>query len=158
MADYNIYIHSVEGGGDGSQPGESGFSFTKPWGSDNEQGDKEEAAQLAKSTPNFIADAKKTMTAAKASPIVAVAFAAVKLTYSISKIITEFNAIKTGDFRTSNMFHDYEAAKNAIFHPISTTLQMQKTILLNRIENQRREMQRELLGDSDINRYSNRGF
>lgn len=159
MADYNIYIHSMDGeGGGASQNGTPTFNPTAPWGSQESGGAGSDTQQISKQTPNFMADAKKTSTVAKAAPWLAAAIAVVKTAYSITKTIENFRVIESGDFRSTNAFENYESVKNAVFHPVSTTLQIYKVTKLNQIENQRREMQRSLLGDSDINRYSNRGY
>ena len=159
MADYNIYIHSMDGeGGGASQNGTPTFNPTAPWGSQESGGGGSDSQQLSKESPNFIADAKKTAKVAMKNPWIAVAYAIIKTAYTITKTVSEFDSIQTGNFRMTNNFHNYEAAKSAVFHPISTTIQTLKTMQLNKIEDQRREMQRSLLGDSEINRYSNRGY
>ena len=153
MADYNIYIHSLGG--------ETQQSQTTPW-NQNENGQMQPWKSTDESinkneSPENLANAGKVASIAKVAPWVAIAFAVVKTAYSITKTTAEFVALETGDFRVTNAFHDYEAGKNAIFHPISNTVQSIKTLRINRIENQRREMQRSLLGDSEINYYTNRG-
>ena len=159
MADYNIYIHSMDGeGGGASQNGTPTFNPTAPWGSQESGGGSSDSRQLSKQTPNFMADTKKAGSLSKAAPWLATAIAVVKTAYSISKTVVEFTSIQTGDFRMANNFHNYESTKHAIFHPVSTTIQTLKSMKLNQIENQRREIQRSLLGDSEINRYSNRGY
>ena len=156
MADYNIYIHSMDGeGGGASQNGTPTFNPTAPWGS---QGGENESEQLSKQTPNFMADAKKTMKVAMKNPWIAVAYAVVKSAYEIQKTAAEFSVIETGDFGLVNTIANYEAKKNLIFHPVSHAIQTLKTIKMNQVENRRREMQRSLLGDSDVNTYSNRGY
>lgn len=159
MADYNIYIHSMDGeGGGASQNGTPTFNPTAPWGSQESSSGGSDSQQLSKESPNFIADAKKAGRFAKAAPALAAAYGVVKTVYSISKTVAEFISIETGDFRTTTAFQNYESIKSAVFHPISTTIQITKSVKLNDIENQRREIQRSLLGDSKINRYSNRGY
>lgn len=159
MADYNIYIHSMDGeGGGASQNGTPTFNPTAPWGSQESSGGGSDSQQLSRQTPNFIADTKKAGSFAKVAPALAAAYGAVKTIYSVTKTTAEFSAIETGDFRLVIAFQNYESLKNAVFHPVSTTIQTFKTIKLNQIENQRKEIQRSLLGDSEINRYSNRGY
>ena len=158
MADYNIYIHSLEEGGTSSQGNTgAGFNPTKPWELQTGTGESD-AEKLSKETPNMMASAQETATIAKASPWLAVAYAVIKIAYSTTKTVSEYTAIRTGDFRVVRQFQNYESLKNAVFHPISTSIQTLKSMALAENENQRREMNRELLGDSEINRYSNRGY
>lgn len=160
MADYNIYIHSLGGGEDEKSP-TSPFKpnysrQTTPWDIE-----KDSSFGFVNKTPEYLTklgDNGGMMQAlGKVAPWVAAAIVVVKTVYRISKTINDFESVRTGDFRASNTFRNYEAGKSAIFHPVSTTIQTLKTMQINQIENQRRDIQRELLGDSEINYYTNRG-
>ena len=146
----------MDGEGGGSSNGTPTFNPTTPWGNESEQ--NEVSRMSFKETPNLMADIKGTGSFIKSIPAVAVAYAVIKTAYTITKTAAEFNAIETGDFSATNAFNNYESVKNAIFHPISTTIQTVRQRRMDRVENQRREMQRQLLGDSEINRYTNRGY
>ena len=54
-------------------------------------------------------------------------------------------------------FRDMQNELNAIFHPISTTISTIRQHRADIRQNVRSSMQRELLGDSEINHYTNRG-
>lgn len=159
MADYNIYIHSLGGEEENSQtsPFKPNYSRqTTPWDME-----KDSSFGFVNKTPEYLTklgDSGGMVKAlGKAAPWVLVAIAVVKTAYKITKTVNDFESVRTGDFRASNTFRNYEAGKNALFHPFSTAIQTTKTIQLNQLENQRREIQRELLGDSEINYYTNRG-
>lgn len=161
MADYNIYIHSMSEGGTVGN-GSPTFNPTAPWGSQEAGassggGEQEET----KETPSFLASGKvmkKIGKTGKFGPAVVIAAAVVKISYSVAKMQVEHQAIENGDFRISNAFANFEAGKNALFHPVSTTIQSWKQQQTDVIQSERLSLQRDLLGDSEINRYSNRGY
>lgn len=155
MADYNIYIHSLGGEGNKSQ--------TSAWKKENnaqmipwrqmEEGDIQGSVALV--------DNETISTlgrySGKVVGIFAAALAANLAAYKIFKTGVDLYTITNGDFRMSTSIGNYEATKNAIFNPIGRTLSYFSQVLRERNETQRRTMQRELLGDSEINRYTNRG-
>lgn len=168
MADYNIYIHSVDGGGFTNPTSPSSFngnSFTMPWTNDSDSGSDSGGGvnpvafmKKARQAPKKVIDMFKSMgKGGKLGAVLGAAYLVLKGCYEAEKIADSFVSVETGDFRHSKLLENYEASKHAVFHPISTTIEYNRTQQRIRLENQRRQMQRELLGDSEINRYSNRG-
>ena len=159
MADYNIYIHNLGGGNNQVNP-------TKPWKSTDVSptqswSEKDTSLVESEQTPPFIAnEAIGTLSKykGKVGVAVAAATAVVETSYQILKQITPFIAAETGDFRMSTAISNYESLKNSIFNPVSTVIQLARQSQQFRLEDQRKTMNRELLGDSEINRYTNRGI
>lgn len=169
MADYNIYIRAIGGGGGG--PG----TQTVPW-SQRENGGGDAPTTPQSGTPNVGAFAGTVMRAsafaqnpdsivsagfgmmAKALPWVAAAYACVKLGASITDNVIEFNEIEGGDYRVGNQWRDFKQALNNIFHPFSVTFQSFKNLAQWDRQNKRARAEQDLLGGSVINSYTRRGI
>ena len=159
MADYNIYIHSAETGGGISNP-------TTPWNANKEAGGGNSqteswASNVSKAAgvvgnPDMLVgmSASKFM---KAIPAIAAAYVVCKTASAIYETNINIGSIKSGDYTKVVKLNNFKATVNAITHPFSSTLNYLKQRIEWDVENERRTLERELLGDSVINSYSNRG-
>lgn len=160
MADYNIYIHSAS-----SNNGTSD-SPTTAWSKDNQgsSSDDNTGAWVNKATQaiGFVQNPdsliqKGVGAVAKAVPWVAVAYAAVKLGTKAVDTYYNFEVLNTGSYGSQMAWNNVKTALTSALTPFSTTMQYIYSTQQVRIENQKRQLTRELLGDSEINSYSNRG-
>lgn len=169
MADYNIYVHAI-GTGTASQynpttswsarEGGESLSPTSSQTSGGASGSAAfgtiiRAAGYASNPDSIISRAFSSL--AKAFPIVAAAFAVVQLADGIITTATEFAEIETGDYRFGVKYQNFKTGVHIIFNPVSSTIQSFKTQAQWQRENYKLRAQRELLGDSVINSYTNRG-
>lgn len=171
MPDYNIYIHAIGTGGatndspttPWSQKSEGGaFSQTSSQSSDSLSGaggnltrNIIRAASYAQNPDSLISTA--TSAIAKAFPIVAAAVACVKLAETITDNVLDFRVIETGYYKNQVMWQDFKTTVHNVFHPVSGLVQSFKTERQWVRANERNRMERDLLGDSVINSYTNRG-
>lgn len=95
---------------------------------------------------------------ASAIPWVAAAIAVVKLTEYIVDEVQSVNIITSGNHTDQLAWSNFKAGMGVVLHPISTAYNSWKQEEKWRVENQRREQQRALLGDSVINSYTRRGI
>ena len=164
--DYNIYIHDSTGG---SQNG----SFTVPWGSLQKEQSPTTSWQSPEeqdmnfnlkngSVKSFIDMGVGAL--GKAIPQVAAAFAVIKLgelvVKGIDKVIETglpFYETATGDYMLGTQYHNMKNFLNSLTHPMSTALNALRNYQAITVNNQRKSYNRELLGDSLINTYTNRG-
>lgn len=167
MADYNIYIHTIGSTGNANPTtpwSKSGnTSPTNPW--DNEESEESSGSgsivkSLAKgisflNNPDSILGAGIS-TIAKAIPYVAVAAMVVKTGVKIYEGVSNYEALM-GDYRRKTQYENARNILNNITHPFQSSVTAVKTAFLTQLDNDRRTMQRELLGDSIINSYTNRG-
>ena len=161
MADYNIYIHSMDGEAGGSSNGTPTFNPTTPWTS--EEGGSGGGETLA--NPNFESPTKIAQESysmfkggGKVMAIIGIAYAVNKISFQAVKLTDSFLSKETGDYRTSIAISNYEAAKHAIFHPASAIINRARTLQQSRLQSERAALSLELLGDSEINSYTNRGY
>ena len=139
MADYNIYIHSMDGeGGGASQNGTPTFNPTAPWGSQESESSTVSKANFKNKSPMEIAETARSISkSGGAMSVIAVAYAATKAAYQVIKTYDSFISIETGDYRNSIAISNYEATKHAIFHPINAVTNRLRSSQQNRLENQR---------------------
>lgn len=166
MPDYNVYIHAIGTGNGQSNP-------TVPW-SQRESGDGTSqtssqsggggvgiaraiirASSYAQNPDSVISQSLSNV--AKAFPIVAAAYAVIKVGESIIDNAIEFVEIETGDYRNGVAWKNFKTNMNIVLHPASSSLQAFKIERQWSRENQRARLSRDLLGDSVINSYTNRG-
>ena len=164
--DYNIYIHSI---GDANVNG----SFTMPWSNQERNNSPTSAWKKPEEISSAITNPLQTATGlvnqgmnvlAKALPEVAIAYVVVKgvekaiqLADTCISTALPFYEAETGDFIKSRQYNDFKNAIGMIKNPFGTALNIAREHQTIRIENQRRAMKRELLGDSIVNTYTNRG-
>ena len=163
MADYNIYIHSL-----GGQQNSVGASFTTPWkqGSEDDGYDDERDTSREdtdKLEPSALSEmgnkvAVAYMKGGWVGAAIAIAVTGAKIYKQVYKLRVDFGAMQSGDFRGSIGYQNYETMKNNILHPISWLVNAQKFSVQNRLQNERNKLHRELLGDSEINRYADKGY
>lgn len=162
MADYNIYIHEKNDGGSGksSKP-------TTAWNREDNgtsEGGSKTSGWVSKTTKTINAVqnpdslvSNGTSAVAKAVPWVAIAYAVLKLgTASVDEYYS-FASTETGSYGGSMVWENKKKALSAILTPFSTTMNYFHAVQQERIYNQKRELERELLGDSEINSYNKRG-
>ena len=159
MPDYNIYIHAVESSsGTGSQ--------TKPWSTTNEsQGQdqtqpwgKAELGQIKSGLMSPMGAAGGAISqAARYVPAIAASYAAVKIGSKLFELQNTYETITSGDYRLANKMHDFKAALSFCSSPISSIINIMLEKVKIKVENEKRTMERELLGDSVINSLYGRG-
>ena len=171
MADYNIYIHAIgTGGATNENPTvpwsarESGgaFSQTQSKSSGDIGGGGINAAQAIIKATSFARNPDSAISSAfssiaKAFPIVAAAYACVKLGEAIVDNCIDFDVIETGNYRTQTEWQNFKSSIKNVFHPISSSIQSYKQTREWNRENYKAKAQRDLLGDSVINSYTGRG-
>ena len=169
MADYNIYVHAVGTGSATSQ------NPTIPW-SQREEGVGGAAAQTtsqsgggfgngsvafmsmaryAQNPDSLVSTGMSTL--AKLVPALAVAAIVVKTADKLITEVEEINAAETGDHRRIVAYQNFKSRVSSVFTPVSTGVNFLKTINQRSREDSKRALQRDLLGDSVINSYTNRG-
>ena len=93
----------------------------------------------------------------KVLPAVAAAYAVYKTCEKIYETCLDFSTLKSGDYGTQIAFQNKRTSIDNIFKPVTTTVNAIRSKTQVEVENQRRSQTRELLGDSVINTYTNRG-
>lgn len=164
MADYNIYIHAPFGGS-----GE--FSQTKPWKSEEGGGSglttpfTGESNQAVKSAFGALSKFSNpdsligmgVSAISKAVPWIACAMIVLSITDKVITTSLDFATVESGDYSVQIGLANFKQNVSNLIRPFSSSLNYFKNEQQIRIQNQRRTMQRELLGDSIINSYTNRG-
>lgn len=161
MADYNIYIHSINDDDNGRNA-----SPTTAWSSENKGSSKSTETSAWVNKTNKVISATQNPDSlvsqglgevAKAVPWVAVAYAVSKLATSTVDNYWSFTSTATGSYVGTMEWDNFKKGIGMILQPYSTALQWGRYTQQERINNQRRQLERELLGDSEINAYSNKG-
>lgn len=161
MADYNIYIHSTnDDDGKNASP-------TTAWSEENKG-----VSKSSSNTSAWVSKASKTISTAqnpdslvssgvsgiaKAVPWVAVAYAGLKLLSSSVDNYWSFTSTATGSYGGSMQWDNIKKGLGMVLQPYSTSLQWAHYTQQERINNQKRQLERELLGDSEINSSTNKG-
>jgi len=161
MPDYNIYIHSANG---------SSSSPTKPWHTGNTQ-----TSSLNEDTNSSLSVANRVIsvynyaqnpdsllqkganTIEKAVPWIAAAKFVVSSVDNAITSVVDYNALETGDYRGNVNWSNLKNVFHYLTHPFGTLTNHIRITNRIRLENYRRSEHRMLLGDSDINSYTNRG-
>ena len=131
--DYNIYIHNVE--------------ETKPTTPKKPKEDKP-----TKPKDEGVDNFNGVLALAKSLPIVAGAIAVAKMADNLIGQYLPFQAQLTGDYRSAMAYSNFKNALNYGLHPFSGTWGVYQQKELWRVENERRRMNAELLGDTEINK------
>jgi len=159
MPDYNIYLHNLTGSGGGDGVGEKTApktdigSKTKPVEFDANSAIKK-VSSFVQNPDSLIGSAKQIVFEAAMSStgvVGTVLYAAYKISTKVADMVVPFMARTTGDFRADVSYSNFKANVSAIFRPFGTTINAVKTNEMIRIENERLEQKRMLLGDSLIN-------
>ena len=153
MPDYNIYIHSADT--------TNQTSPTKAWTTDTDSPTKSWQQVFAKGI-NYAQNPDALVSAgvgflSKAIPAIAIARLVVNLVDKVITTAVDQYAVDTGDHRRSFLWGNFKANVGVIFRPFGTSFNELKAQRRYAIEDDRRRMNRELLGDSVINSYTNRG-
>lgn len=159
MSDYNIYIRG------------SGFAArennpTKAWSNSYDDTETETSGggflgafqnitDFAQSPDSLIQ--KGVGFLRKAMPAVLVAAMVYKLADGIITTSAEFATNETGDYRFITAYENFKASAQMVFRPFSTTLNYFRSEQVNRVHNYKVKQHRDLLGDSVINSYTNKG-
>ena len=162
MPDYNIYIHSAitSNATSPTKPWVSQTGENAPWGSSDSL-----TSQITKSVsktagvlmnPDSIISTG-TSALIKAIPWIAIAIIVAKAVDKLVSTSINYNSLESGDYRDSIAWANFKSNFSWIFKPFSTGWNEMQTQNKYRIENYRQTMKRELLGDSIINSYTNRG-
>lgn len=149
--DYNIYIHSVDGGANSDQtiPWTKGEGGTKAW---SDEGGYEISAKEAirgAAHPSSLIQ-KGIGAVAKAVPWVAIAIAVIKACDQIYSTALAFATAESGDYAAQA---DYDNAKTILqktFDPLSATLGVLREDQARRIAANKAAMHRGLVGSSDL--------
>lgn len=164
--DYNIYLHSIE------QASAFG-AFTKPWSNEQQASSPTSAwkqdQDSSASTPDILDSIESIArqglnVLAKSVPEIAIGLAIVTSVKTAASMIDTgietclpYYEASQGDYMLGIQYHNIKTALNSLTHPTSAI----NDFLLNQLRtiknNERKAMQRELLGDSLVNTYTNRG-
>lgn len=147
--DYNIYIHGDTSSNNKTSPWKpSESSDSDGFSSSNLTSKTQSALNYAQNPDSLIS--KGVGALAKASPWVAVAYAAIKVADSANALASSFYAMETGDYRYAIGYSDFKAGVNALLKPFSTTINFFKIQTQTRINNEKKAAARELFGDDII--------
>ena len=136
--DYNIYIHNVEESKP-TTPKKPKDTPTKP----KDDQDQEEKLDLKQFSLGAIA---------KAVPAVAAAIAVLKVIDGLVGQYLPFQAQMTGDYRATMAYQNFHQGMNLATKPFSGAWGIFRQKELWKVENERRRMNAELLGDTEINK------
>lgn len=171
MADYNIYLHSIESA--------NGFNKTKAWdgstsfeteawtptskgtGSSGGSGSSGKGVNFTRaigmlSNPDSIVGSAVS-TVSKAIPYFAVASAVVALGIKVIDSLNDFAVLDTGDYSFAMEWGNFKTSVKNVFHPASLFINREKIRMQIRNENAKSHQNALLLGDSALNTYFNRG-
>lgn len=168
MPDYNIYVRAI-GTSNASVDNPTvpwsqreTTSPTVPWGQTEGNFTGFNAGRVARtaaifSNPDSIIGGaiSKGM---KALPAIAAAYAVIKTIEKVYETCLDFSTLKSGDYGPQIAFENTRKSIGNIFKPVSTSINALRSQTQNQVDNQRRSQNRELLGDSVINSYTNRGI
>lgn len=160
MADHNIYIHAIGGTGSEQSP-------TSPWQNGGAEQTKGEGNGAI---PNFIA--RSAMFLSNPDSLVSsafskvatfgIAFASAKIVTSVTlntlQLVADWHSLYSGDFAPATLISDVRESFNNAFRPISTVIENHRRNVTYRMADTRNSMKLQLLGDSVINSYTNRGI
>lgn len=148
--DYNIYIHDNTSGSSSSntEPWKSGSKQTEPW--QEGTGELNKVLQTASNPDSLVSSVISGLKAIDPKVAVAV-MTAVAVVSTADKIITTqagWLATETGDNRQAILMQEYHTTINNIMRPYSSLVNNLRAIQNARLQNQRQEMSKMLLGDS----------
>lgn len=151
--DYNIYIHSSEGGRSNPTTPKETPKPTDPWkpsDMDDEGGGfiSQGMDFIKKLNPSQIASS-----ALRLVPYAAAAYACVKVAKKCMDLAHYFYETDTGDYHNRILWDNARNQANRLFHPISTALQDWQNYHNEQLMDRKQAQYRELLGDSYINKY-----
>ena len=162
MPDYNIYIHSAisSSSGEATKPWTSKSSSLFPWNSEDSVSSNitktmSKASGVMMNPDSLISQGVSMI--AKAIPWVAIVLIGAKIVDKVVSTSINYNVLETGNYRDSVSWNNFKANLNWLFKPFSTTWNEIQTQNQYRVNNYRQTLQRQLLGDSVINSYTNRG-
>ena len=156
MADYNIYIRNMNTGGQNDP--------TRPWSNDNSSPESNPTAAWVEATQQGVSlGANPTQLAslgmgevARMIPAIATAFVVKKLMDKVFNTAHTFHAEtlqrQSGDFGASIRYNNLKQLYSNITNPFQTTLNIMVEEDSRRIENDRRNLQIALLGETMISR------
>ena len=167
--DYNIYIHAIGNGASTNQnptvpwsqrEGNGAFNQTQSQSSDDGLGRDaanivSKIARAASNPDSVVATAASKF--AKILPWVAAAYVVAQVSLKISEEVMDYQAIQSGDYSTQAAWQNWKQGVRNFFQPVSSHWSAHKVRLQWNNENLKRERHRDLLGDSVINSYTNRG-
>lgn len=152
MADYNIYIHNVNGDSNSSSPTKAWKktqdSPTKAWDAGIETAD---ASEMVSDSTSSVSALKGIGAAVKSHPVVAAAIVVTTLTLKAIDTITPFVARETGDYTWSVFWGNAKNTINSVLKPFSTAHGFAENYQETKIFNKAQEQQRLLIGESYTN-------
>ena len=166
MADYNIYLHAIGTGGATSdnptipwsqREGGAAFSQTSSQseGGSGGFGTFMKATAYAQNPDSIVSNAFGKY--GKAMAVVGAAYACVKMTQALQDHIIGFVEVENGAQLARIRMEDARQNFNNVIRPINAIVQYNRTEKQWQRENYKQQSQRDLLGDSVINSYTNRG-
>lgn len=159
--DYNIYIHSV-GSGSTVKPTEprSMGTNTKPLQvKEEESGGGVDIGGKIRQVGGFIQNPDSAFGMARSAVfskagVVGVAIAvAYQVSNKVAGTVIDLNAMTTGDYGMQHAFNEFHSMTRYFTNPISTLISDTKQMILIQQENARKQLQAQLLGDSQLNTY-----
>jgi hypothetical protein len=144
--DYNIYIHDNTSGSSSSntEPWKTGSKQTEPW--QDGSGEMKQALNAISNPDSVVASAVGGIRSFL--PTIASAIAVVAVADKIITTQATWLATETGDNRQSLFMQEYHTTINNILRPYSSLVNNLRAIQNARLQNQRQEMSKMLLGDS----------
>ena len=94
---------------------------------------------------------------AKAVPWVALVYVVAKTIDKVATTCINYGALETGDYRDSINYNNFKSQFSWLYKPFSNAYNEMQAQNKFRIDDYRKSQQRQLLGDSVINTYTNRG-
>ena len=147
--DYNIYIHSNEGGRENPTKPKSTPNQTEPW----KDGEESEGISQIGNFVKKLSPAKIIGKAIDLLPFAAAAYACVKVSSTAMNLAHYFYETDTGDYHNRVVWENMSNQVNRLFHPISTALQDWKNYHNEQLMDMKQSQYRDLLGDSYIGKY-----
>ena len=163
MPDYNIYIHSsiTASSGEATKPWSSGKSSSNsPWGVDESLASKltqnvSKVSGVMLNPDSLISQGIGAI--AKAVPWVALVYVVAKTIDKVATTCINYGVLETGDYRDSINYNNFKSQFSWLYKPFSNAYNEMQAQNKFRIDDYRKLQQRQLLGDSVINTYTNRG-
>ena len=157
MPDYNIYIHSAE------TTSNKPTSPTVAWKKEEQQNTQTSSwGNTAAQIGGFVANPDSLVqmgfsAVMKAIPYVVIAKLVIDTGIKVYETALDFITIRTGNYAESIKWNNIKSFVSGMMRPFSSAINEYKQNAYNSVENDRRIKQLELLGDSVINSYFNRG-
>lgn len=160
--DYHIYIHDESSGSSQlkqkTQPN-SLVGKTNPTQSNQAKKNIKQAMKIAQNPDSALSEKKLVgiASAAKGGIVALAIYAGIKITDKVIGTISPIVATKSGDYNFVHTYQNFKSAVNMMFNPVGTLINEYKFSVEKEVENQKKQLQNDLLGDAYISARG-RGF